>query len=287
VNVPPAERVAVFDNDGTLWCEKPMPVELVFILHRLAAMAEQDASLRERDPWRAAYHRNYEWLGEVITKHYHGDDSDVRVLMTGILQAFRGVPVEEYEAAAAAFLHDAHHPTLGRALHDCGYQPMVELLRYLEANGFTCYIASGGDRDFMRTVTEDIYDIPPERVIGTSSALRYRENDQGGDVVYRAHPDVFDDGPAKPVRIWSRIGRRPLIAVGNSNGDMPMLDYAGGPSRPALRLVVLHDDEAREFAYVAGAEQVLERARSQGWTVVSIKNDWASVFAETMAIAGP
>ena len=124
VSVPPAERVAVFDNDGTLWCEKPMPVELVFILHRLAAMAEQDASLRERDPWRAAYHRNYEWLGEVITKHYQGDDSDVKVLMTGILQAFRGVPVEEYEAAAAAFLHDAQHPTLGRPLHDCGYQPM-------------------------------------------------------------------------------------------------------------------------------------------------------------------
>ncbi len=287
VSVPPAERVAVFDNDGTLWCEKPMPVELVFILHRLAAMAEQDASLRERDPWRAAYHRNYEWLGEVITKHYQGDDSDVKVLMTGILQAFRGVPVEEYEAAATAFLHDAQHPTLGRPLHDCGYQPMVELLRYLEANGFTCYIASGGDRDFMRTVTEDIYGVPPERVIGTSSALRYRENDQGGDVVYRAHPDVFDDGPAKPVRIWSRIGRRPLIAVGNSNGDMPMLDYAGGSSRPALRLLVLHDDEAREFAYVAGAEQALERARSHGWTVVSIKNDWASVFAETMAMAGP
>ena len=164
---------------------------------------------------------------------------------------------------------------------------MVELLRYLAANGFTCYIASGGDRDFMRTVTEDIYGIPPERVIGTSSALRYRENDQGGDVVYRAHPDVFDDGPAKPVRIWSRIGRRPLIAVGNSNGDMPMLDYAGGSSRPTLRLLVLHDDEAREFAYVAGAEQALERARSHGWTVVSIKNDWASVFAETMAMAGP
>ena len=284
--VPPVERVAVFDNDGTLWCEKPMPIELGFILQRLAAMAEQDSSLRERQPWKAAREKDEAWLGGVITKHYQGDDSDVKVLMAGVLQAFRGWTVEDYAAAADAFLHQAHHPGLGRALCECGYQPMVELLRYLEANGFTTYIASGGDRDFMRTVTEAIYGIPPERVIGSSNALRYREDEQGGAVVYRAQPDVFDDGPAKPVRIWSRIGRRPILAVGNSNGDIPMLDYAGGPSRRTMRLLLLHDDEAREFDYTAGAERALERAQSQGWTVVSIRNDWASVFAEALATAG-
>jgi haloacid dehalogenase-like hydrolase len=153
---------------------------------------------------------------------------------------------------------------------------MVEFLRYLEANEFTTYIASGGDRDFMRLVTHDIYGIPAERVIGSSNGLRYQEDEHGGSVVYLAEPDVFDDGPVKPVRIWSRVGRRPIVAVGNSNGDISMLQYAGGRDRPALRLLVLHDDAEREFDYTAGAEDSLERARADGWTVVSIKNDWAT-----------
>ena len=284
--VPERERIAVFDNDGTLWCEKPIPIELDFILQRLVTMAEQDASLREQQPWKAAVDRDYRWIGDAITSHYQGDDSAVRVLMTGILKAFRGWTVEEYERAAEKFLHDTTHPTLRRAFCDCGYRPMVELLRYLEANGFTTYIASGGDRDFMRSVTDEIYAIPPERVIGSSNALRYREDANGGQVVYRSQPDVFDDGPAKPVRIWSRIGRRPIVAVGNSNGDIPMLQYAGGSARPALRLLVLHDDKEREFDYSAGAERSIGLASTQGWTVVSIRKDWANVFAETMAASG-
>ena len=133
---------------------------------------------------------------------------------------------------------------------------MVELLRYLEANGFTTFIASGGDRDFMRPVTNEIYGIPPERVIGSSNALRYVDGPDGGSLAYLAKPDVFDDGPVKPVRIWSRIGRRPILAFGNSNGDIQMLQYAGGKSRPALRLLVLHDDKAREFEYVVRRREV-------------------------------
>ena len=279
-DVPPEERVAVFDNDGTLWCEKPMPVELGFILERLAAMAAEDESLRERQPWQAAHERDYAWLGNVITKHYAGDDSDVRVLMGGILQAFAGWSVEEYASAADSFLQDGTHPTLGRRLVECGYAPMRELLRYLEENGFSNYIASGGDRDFMRPITETMYGIPSERVIGSSNGLRYQEDKDGGTVVYLAEPDVFDDGPVKPVRIWSRIGRRPLVAVGNSNGDVEMLQFVGGASRPALRLLVLHDDAEREFDYRAGAERALEQAEKQNWTVVSVKNDWSTVFAE-------
>ncbi len=158
--VPPDDRVAVFDNDGTLWCEKPMPVELGFILHRFTEMAEEDPALRDRQPWKAAWDKDYAWLGAVITKHYHGDDSDVKVLMGGILQAFAGMTVTAYTARADAFLRQAPHPSLGRLLRDCAYLPMVELLRYLEANGFATYIASGGDRDFMRPVTYDIYGIP-------------------------------------------------------------------------------------------------------------------------------
>jgi phosphoserine phosphatase len=284
-HVPVEERIAVFDNDGTLWCEKPMPVELGFILRRLAEMADQDAALRDRQPWKAAYTKDYAWLGGVITKHYHGDDSDVKVLMGGILRAFAGMTVDAYAAAADAFLQRAPHPTLGRALRDCGFAPMVELLRYLEANGFATYIASGGDRDFMRPVTQAIYGIPPERVIGSSNALRYEEGEQGGTLTYLAEPDFFDDGPVKPVRIWSRVGRRPILAVGNSNGDVPMLAFAGGPSRPALRLLVLHDDADREFAYVAGAERSLERAKAEGWMVVSMKDDWRTIFADASTAA--
>jgi phosphoglycolate phosphatase-like HAD superfamily hydrolase len=276
--VPPEERVAAFDNDGTLWCEKPMPIELGFILQRLAAMADQDPTLRDRQPWKAAHDQDHRWLGDVITKHYHGDDSDVKVLIGGILQAFAGMTVDDYGAAAHRFLHEGRHPTLGRRFHECGYRPMIELLEYLEANGFTCYIASGGDRDFMRPVTQAIYGIPSERVIGSSNALRYEPDEHGGQVVYLAEPDYFDDGPVKPVRIWSRVGRRPILAGGNSNGDLPMLRFAGGPARPGLRLLVLHDDPEREFDYVAGAEQALDEARAQGWTVVSVKHDWATVF---------
>jgi phosphoserine phosphatase len=276
--VPVEERVAVFDNDGTLWCEKPMPVELGFILERLAAMADDDASLRVRQPWRAAYDRDYAWLGGVMTKHYAGDDSDVRVLLTGVLAAFAEWTVEAYQAEADAYLREARHPTLGRLLRECTYQPMVELLRYLEANGFTAYVASGGSRDFMRSVADAIYGIPPERVIGSSSALEYRADDHGGSVVYHAQPDVFDDGPAKPVRIWSRIGRRPILAVGNSNGDVPMLRFASHPSRPSLSLLVRHDDAEREFAGDSGAEHALREAAALGWGLVSMRADWLRVF---------
>jgi phosphoserine phosphatase len=279
-HVPPAQRIAVFDNDGTLWCEKPMPIELGFILARLAEMAEADESLRDKQPWKAAHARDYAWLGAVITKHYAGDDSDVKVLIGGIVQAFAGRSVEDYATAADAFLRGGRHPTLNRSFHECGYAPMVELLRYLDSNGFTCYIASGGDRDFMRPVTGEIYGIPGDRVIGSSNQLGWVDDEHGGTVSYLAEMDFFDDGPVKPVRIWSRIGQRPLIAGGNSNGDIPMLRYAGGKDRPALRLLVLHDDEEREFAYTAGAEASLEQARAHGWTVVSMRDDWATVFAE-------
>jgi hypothetical protein len=241
-----------------------MQIELGFILKRLAEMAEKNPPLRDRQPWKAAYEKNHAWLGGVMEKHYAGDDSDLKVLIGGILRAFEGVDVEDYEVEAGAFVREGRHPTLGRTFGECGYVPMIDLLRYLETNGFTCYIASGGDRDFMRPITQEVYGIPPERVIGSSNGLRYRA-EGGGSIVYLAEPDVFDDGPAKPVRIWSRVGRRPLLAAGNSNGDMPMLQWAGGPSRPALRLLVLYDGAEREFDYTAGAEQALQQAEAGGW----------------------
>lgn len=276
--VPVDERVAVFDNDGTLWCEKPMPIQLDFILRRLVAMAETQSELRERQPWKAAYEHDYGWLGTVLAEHYAGDDTNIRTLLAGVLAAHGEMSVDEFEAQADSFLRTAQHPTLGRGYLECAYSPMVELLGYLEANGFSNYIASGGGRDFMRPISQEIYGIPRDRVIGSATALEYRGDDDGGMIMRKAEADYLDDGPQKPIRIWSRVGRRPLLAAGNSNGDIPMLDFTQHQDKPTLRLLVLHDDAEREFEYTSGAEQALAKADPSGWTVVSIKNDWTAVF---------
>jgi hypothetical protein len=198
--------------------------------------------------------------------------------MGAITSAFDTVDVEAYDRQVLAFFDEATHPTLGRAYRECGYAPMVELLLFLEENGFTTYIASGGDRDFMRPVAGDLYGIPPERVIGSALGLEYRSDNDTHTLLYKAAMEFFDDGPEKPVRIWSRIGRRPILSAGNSNGDVPMLAYSGREESPALRLLLLHDDDQREFSYTAGAENALDVADQQGWTVVSMKNDWTGVF---------
>lgn len=276
--VPVEERVAVFDNDGTLWCEQPMPIQADFILRRLAEMAEADPELRERQPWKAAHERDQEWLGTVMTDHYAGDDVKAKTLLGGILAAYEGVTVEEFEAGADAFLRTARHPTLGRGYLACAYAPMVELLGLLDANGFANYIVSGGGRDFMRPIAQEVYGISRERVIGSTAALAYASDGRAGTITHTPTPDYLDDGPEKPVRIWSRIGRRPLLAAGNTNGDVEMLEFAHHESKPSLRLLLLHDDPEREFAYTAGAERALDRAARDGWTVVSMKDDWATVF---------
>jgi phosphoserine phosphatase len=276
--VPPERRVAVFDNDGTLWCEKPMPIQLDFVLRRLVDMAAADPSLADRQPWKAARERDAGWLGSVLTEHYAGDDRKAGALMAGILAAFDGVDVDAFEEQASSFLRSTEHPTLGRGYLRCTYRPMVELLDHLTAHGFTTYIASGGGRDFVRPVSDELYGIPRERVIGSAARMAWTPTAGGGTVTHTPAPDYLDDGPEKPVRIWSRVGRRPLLAAGNSDGDGPMLDFTRQPDAPVLRLLLLHDDDEREFAYTAGSEKSLARADAQGWTVVSMKDDWSTVF---------
>ena len=276
--VPPPDRIATFDNDGTLWCEKPMPIQLDFILRRLYAMAEAQPELRDRQPWKAAHERDYAWMGDAIDKHYAGDESGVQVFAAGVLAAYDGMSVEDFEARSNEFLRSTQHPTLDRGYLQCAYTPMVELLQYLQGNGFTNYIASGGGRDFMRPISEEVYGIPRERVIGSSSMLAYTSDSKGGTITHTAAPEYLDDGPQKPIRIWSRTGRRPLFAAGNSNGDIPMLEFARVGERRSMGLLVLHDDAEREFDYTSGAEQALDRARDEGWTIVSIKDDWVNVF---------
>jgi phosphoserine phosphatase len=274
--VAPEARVAVFDNDGTLWCEKPMYIQLDFLLRRFKEQAEADPSLRDRQPYKAAHSGDLKWLGDTVTKHYQGDDTDLKPLVAAILTAYHEITVDEHASLINAFFADAKHPTLGRPYTACGYAPMVELLRYLEANGFTNYIVSGGGRDFMRPITGPLYGVPPERVVGSSVNLTYRD----GNLYTTAQPEFLDDGPIKPVRLWGRIGRRPIFAAGNSNGDIEMLEFAHSGSGPSLSMLVLHDDVDREFDYVAGAEKALELAKTLGWTVASIKTDWTTVFAD-------
>jgi phosphoserine phosphatase len=278
-SVPPEERIAIFDNDGTLWTEKPVQVQIDFILQRLAAMAEKEPSLRQKQPWQAAYEKDTAWFSDTVTAHYNGDDSNVKVLLGGVLKAFGAMSVEAFEKIAAGFMHQTQHPSLGISYMDVAFKPMVELLHYLEDNVFTTYIVSGGGRDFMRPVTQTLYGVPPERVVGSAVKLTFQANDQGATIMRQVDIDFVDDGPAKAVHIWERIGRRPIFAAGNANGDIPMLQYTDQNDQPSLCLLVNHDDAAREFDYTAGAEKAMKMAQERDWVVVSMKDDFKTVFA--------
>lgn len=276
--VNPEERIAVFDNDGTLWCEKPMYIQFDFMLRNLAEQVEGDPSLRSKQPWKAAWEKDLDWLGGAVTKHYQGDDSDFKILLGGIITLSEGAAVEDVEVAAKEFVNNIHHPTLNIPYKDCIYQPMLELLRYLDSHEFINYIVSGGGRDFMRGFATDIYGIPRERLIGSTVAYRFVESEDGNGIVQKAELDVVDDGPGKPIQIWNVIGRRPILAAGNSNGDLHMMKFAGGETLPALRLLVVHDDVEREFDYIAGAEKALDVVQTHNWTAISIQQDWQKVF---------
>jgi hypothetical protein len=277
--VPVEERIAVFDADGTLWCEQPIPVQVDFILWRLAEMAKADPKLRDRQPWKAAYEHDSDWLGKAITEHYGGDDVKAKMLLEGVGAAFEGIAVEDLEAQSGSFLRSAQHPTLGRGYLETAYLPMVEMLGYLEANGFSNHIVSGSGGDFMRAISQEVFGVPPERVVGSATALDYASDDEGGTITHKAALAFLDDGPQKPIQIWTHVGRRPLLAGGNSNGDLPMLEFAQHKDKPSLRLLLLHDDADREFEYTTGAEEALRKADSNGWTIVSMKRDFASVFS--------
>jgi len=259
--VPVDERIATFDNDGTLWCEKPMYVQADFILRKWAAMAAADPSLGERQPYKAVVERDMAWLGGIL--------NHVPELVAGLGDAFGGITPEEFETQVQAFFTSVQHPTLGVPYTGVGYAPMRELLAYLESNGFTVFICTGGGRDFVRVVGKELYGIPRHRVIGSSPVLEYRD---GHLVRTPAVEQPIDDGAGKPVHIFARTGRLPVFAGGNSDGDLQMLESA------RFGLLVHHDDGDREFAYDTGAEHALATAKEKGWAVASMKNDWTTVF---------
>ncbi len=224
-----------------------------FILRRFAAMAAADPALVERQPWKAAAQHDIGWFSKTTDDHYQGDDTNVRTLASGILAAFAGISIEEFEEQANEFIRTTPHPTLPRGYLECGYVPMIELLAYLASNGFTNYIASGGGRDFMRPITHDMYAIDRAQVIGSSSTFAYTSDGSHGTITHQP-------------------------AAGNSNGDIEMLEFTNHHDRPSLRLLIIHDDAEREFDYVTGAERALDRAQTDGWTIVSMNNDWTTIF---------
>jgi phosphoserine phosphatase len=259
--VPVPERVAVFDNDGTLWCEKPMCPQADFLLRRWQEMARAHPGLAGKQPWKAVTEGDQKWLAGIL--------GPARELTRGVTEAYEGITVQAFEKAAGAFFDTARHPVLGIPYTKLAYRPMRELIDLLTAAGFGVYICTAGGRDFVRVVSQEMYGVPRQNVIGSGAALEYRHGE-----VYRARgvEQPVDDGPGKPVHIWARTGRKPLLAGGNADGDAAMLRTA------RFGLLIRHDDAGREFAYDTGAEKALVKAKERGWTVVSMHNDFKVLF---------
>ena len=277
--VPPAERIATFDNDGTLWCEQPLPVQLYFALDRVKALAPQHPEWKTKEPFASLL------KGDLKTALAGGD----RALLELVMATHAGMTTVEFEQIVKDWIATAKHPKTGKLYTEMVYQPMLELLAYLRANGFKNYIVSGGGIEFMRPWTEKVYGIPPEQVVGSSIKTKFEMRDGKPVLVRLPELNFNDDKGGKPVGINQHIGRRPIAAFGNSAGDKQMLEYTQGGSGARFMLLVLHDDAAREYAYGpakglpdvklgAFTQAVYDKAQKEGWTVVSMKDDWKQVF---------
>ncbi|AFE06934.1 acid phosphatase [Corallococcus coralloides DSM 2259] len=269
--IPPEERIATFDNDGTLWQEKPV-VQGAFLLEQVKAAVKEDASLAKRQPFKAVLEGDVALLSSMEEPQ----------LMALVAATHAGKTPDELAREARAFFQTARHPKLGVPYTQLAYAPMLELLRYLRANGFQTWISSGGGTDFMRVVSEDTYGIPPQQVIGSDLKEKFDEGN-GHPVLRReARLDHVNDKAGKPVGIEQHIGRRPVFAAGNvrSGGDIQMLQYTKEQPRPGFSLLINHDDAEREFAYQEKNDASLKAAHEGGWTVVSMRQDWKRIFPE-------
>lgn len=271
--VPPEKRIATFDNDGTLWIEQPMYTQLVFVLDRVEALAPEHAEWKDDPLFKAALNRDLKALGEFGAK---GLAELTAATSTGMTE-------EEFEKLVTDWMKSARDRKFNRPYTELVYQPMLELMGYLRANGFKTFIVSGGGLYFMRPWTEKVYGVPPEQVVGSSIELKYELKD--GKPILMREPKLhfIDDKAGKPVGISYHIGRRPLAAFGNSDGDLEMLTYTTAGSGPRLGLIVRHTDAAREFAYDRDSpfgrlDKALDEAKEHGWIVVDMKNDWKTIF---------
>jgi hypothetical protein len=279
--VPPEERIATFDQDGTLWVEHPMYTFMTYSLERVSMLVKDRPGLKDIEPFKTVLSRNREEMAKLTTPDLE------KILFATVT----GMTVEQFNAEATKWLEIARHPRWDRPYTELSYQPMLEVLRFLRGNGYKTYVVTGGVQDFARAGSEKVYGIPPEQVVGTALATKY-DYDKDGRPILIKEPKLmlFDDFGGKAEGIHLMIGRRPHVAFGNSTGDQEMLEYASAGDGARLTMLVLHDDAQREYSYgparglpdtkVGTFTQALyDEAKQKGWTVVSMKNDWKRVFA--------
>ncbi len=272
--VPEAERIAVFDNDGTLWCEQPVYFQLAFAFDRIRALAAQKPEWRTQQPYKALLERDTQALA--ATGH--------QGLLTILAATHAGMSTQDFRNSVLEWTASARHPRFNRPYVELVYQPMLELLNYLRRNGFKTFIVSGGGVEFMRPWVERVYGIPPEQVVGSSGKVKFEVAADGKPVLLKeAEVEFIDDGPGKPVGINRFIGRRPIFAFGNSDGDQQMLEYTADGSRAYFAGIVHHTDAAREYAYdrqsqVGKLDKALDEGTRRNWTVVDMARDWKVVF---------
>jgi haloacid dehalogenase-like hydrolase len=271
--VPSAERIATFDNDGTLWAEQPMYFQFAFALDRVKALAPQHPEWKDQEPFKSLL------AGDLKGVFAAGEPAIVQLMMV----SHAGMTTTEFAQIVKDWIATAKHPRFNRPYTECIYQPMVELLAYMRANGFKTYIVSGGGIEFMRPWTEQVYGIPPEQVVGSSIKTKFEMRDGAPVLMRLPEVDFVDDKAGKPVGIHKFIGRRPIFAFGNSDGDHQMLQWTAAGSGPRFMGLVHHTDAEREWAYdrhspVGQLDKALDEALAKGWTVVSMKDDWKTIF---------
>ncbi len=273
--VPPEERIATFDNDGTLWCEQPLYFQLLFALDRIKTLAPQHPEWKTKEPFASLF------KGDVKGALAGGEPAIAKIVVV----THAGMTTAEFEKIVADWIATAKHPKFKRPYTECVYQPMVELLAFLRANGFKTFIVSGGGIEFMRPWTEKVYGIPPEQVVGSSIKTKYEMRDGKPVLMRLPEMNFIDDKTGKPVGINSHIGRRPIAAFGNSDGDQQMLEWTQAGDGARLMMLVHHDDAVREFAYGAESkigtfsDALMAEAKKDGWTMISMKDDWKTIFA--------
>ncbi len=273
--VKPEKRIATFDNDGCLWAEKPVYFQLLFAMDRIRELAQEHPEWEDEEPFKSVIE------GDMQGVMASGEEG----LLKLVGASHGGVTADEFSEAVSNWFDTARHPETGLAYTDMVYQPMLELLAYLRANGFKTFIVSGGGIDMIRVFSEDVYGIPPEQVVGSSLEATYEMRDGEPVIVKQPGIDFIDDKAGKPVGIHRHIGRRPIFAAGNSDGDHQMLQWTAAGDGPSFCLLVHHTDEQREWAYdrdshVGKLDKALDEANERGWTVVDMRNDWASVFRD-------
>jgi phosphoserine phosphatase len=272
--VPPEQRIAVFDNDGTLWAEQPIYFELAFMLDRIRQLAPQHPDWKAKQPFKAVLEGDRQWVASASREE----------LAQLFIASHTGMTPEAFRTAVRAWLGTARHPKFHTAYFNLTYQPMQELLAYLRANGFKTYIVTGGTTEFVRAFAGSVYGIPPEQVIGTDVATRFETDAAGNPELMReAKPELLNDGPAKPAAIQRTIGRRPIFAFGNSDGDQQMLEWTAAGPGAHFEGLLHHTDADREFAYdrqsrIGRLDKALDEAVAKGWTVTDMQRDWKMVF---------